>query len=280
MKPTAYFALLLGGLIGMSSIADAAPPTIWDLVFGNSLKAAYDASANKHGKHPALERKPPLTALVDPANFESPNPAIALAAELKKAEDEAPQKIKAIKHLAEIGCDGPDGCHANVGPALLAALDDCTEDVRLAAAEALAETAGDPCKHCAGAGCCSDAALTKLNDVAHGRDENGCFLESSLEVRRAAALALIACQRAVRSTSPVYDDEFPETLDRDSGLQPDSTTFAPPFLTNRTSPIVAPLESTDAWRPSQGLQPWPERRDVNRISGYMQGPPPPGHARN
>jgi len=54
-----------------------------------------DSLVNRSGKHPKLERKPPVKRIADPANLESDNPAIKAAAEIKKEEDLAKQKIKA-----------------------------------------------------------------------------------------------------------------------------------------------------------------------------------------
>jgi hypothetical protein len=78
-----------------------------------------------------------------PANLESQNPALKAAAKVKSEEDLAPQKIKAIKYLATIGC----GCYPGVREALLAALDDCTESVRYEAAIAFCQAAGNDVPH-------------------------------------------------------------------------------------------------------------------------------------
>ena len=105
----------------------------------------------------------------------------------------APQKIKAIKYLATMGC----GCYqktVNVRGAMLEALDDCTPEVRLAAAQALCEMAGNPCSTC-GCTCCNAETMNKLQEHASGKDANGCFKESSAEVRQAAQAALDACRR-------------------------------------------------------------------------------------
>ena len=42
--------------------------------------------------------------IADPANLQSDNPAIKAAAKAKAEQDLAPQKIKAIKYLATVGC--------------------------------------------------------------------------------------------------------------------------------------------------------------------------------
>ena len=74
--------------------------------------------------------------------------------------------------------------------ALLAALDDCTEEVRYQAAIAFCEAAGNPCQNCDRNGCCNAAVMTKLEEMAHGQDEKGCFKEASSRVRAAAENAL------------------------------------------------------------------------------------------
>jgi len=63
------------------------------------------------------------------------------AAEIKAEEDAAPQKIKALRYLATIGCAG---CYPGVEEGLLAALDDCTESVRYEAVKALRRHGGQP----------------------------------------------------------------------------------------------------------------------------------------
>lgn len=127
---------------GQAQQAPAAPHTLWHFLgIPQTVHRSYDGLMNRQGEHPGLERKPRLKALADPANLASDNPAIKAAAEIKQQEDLKPQKIKAIKYLAEIAC----GCYPGVKEALLAALDDCTEDVRYEAAVAFCRAAGNPC---------------------------------------------------------------------------------------------------------------------------------------
>ena len=97
-----------------------------------------DATSNHFGNHPDAERTNPLTRIADPANLDPKMPkSIQTAAKIKQQEDLAPQKIKAIKYLATVGC----GCYQKMGvrEALLESLDDCTEDVRYEAAKALGQ---------------------------------------------------------------------------------------------------------------------------------------------
>lgn len=142
-------------------------------------------------RFPGLEATPPLTAISDPANLKSPNPAVAAAAEIKAEEDAAPQKVKALNYLAKIGCSA---CYPDVEKAFLAALDDCTEAVRFGAAENLRDIAGCPCQHCREKSCCSPALRKRLKELACGVNEKTkCFKEPSPRVRRAARLALEKC---------------------------------------------------------------------------------------
>ena len=113
-KSSAAFLGLLLGLSLASVAAGQAPPspapvpTIWDKLgvtgFHNCLESKL---VNPHGNHPGLEKKPLLKKIADPANLQSDNPAIKAAAQVKQQEDLAPQKIKAIKYLATMGC----GCY-------------------------------------------------------------------------------------------------------------------------------------------------------------------------
>src|SRR5262245_25841645 len=139
---------------------------------------------------PGLEAKPEILSIADPANLDSPNPAVAAAASVKAEEDGAAQKAKAIVYLASVGCAG---CYPGIEDALLAALDDCTELVRFETAKALRSTANMPCKNCCRSACCGPKIREKLQKLAYETDEQGCYLESSDRVRRMARLALANC---------------------------------------------------------------------------------------
>jgi hypothetical protein len=185
-----------------SAFGQAPPPppesfTFWKFLgIPQAINKVKDASINTRGNRPGMERKPPIKRLADPANLESKNPAIKAAAQIKAEEDLAQQKIKALKYLATIGC----GCYDKkidppVKVALMAALDDCTEQVRYEAAKAIAEAACSKCKHCSQNCCCDKAMTDKLSAVAFEKDDNGCWLESSARVRAAAKEAMRACCR-------------------------------------------------------------------------------------
>lgn len=170
------------------------PPTLWSFLgIPQGVKKVQGALTNRRGNLPKTEPKDALKALNDPANLESPDPAIKRAAEIKKAEDLKPQKIKAIKYLTSIGC----GCYdkdGSVTKALIAAAEDCTEDVRLTTMTEISEAAnGKCCSNCGQVCCCNDDMLKKLAQIAYERDEYGCYSEPSKRVREAAAEALAAC---------------------------------------------------------------------------------------
>ena len=114
------------------------------------------------------------------------------------AEDLAPQKIKAIKYLATIGC----GCYNKknadmVETAILEALDDCTADVRREAINLVIKQAGGGCCSCQTAcnakSCCSEKIYNKLDSMANKTDDDGCWLEPDSSIRYLAQRAVEAC---------------------------------------------------------------------------------------
>ena len=178
--------------------APAGPTTLWQFLgIPQAVHQCQGANLNKLGNNPDKEVKPPLKAIADPANLQSPNPAVKKAAEIKQEEDLAPQKIKALKYLATIGC----ACHPGVKEALLAALDDCTEAVRYEAVLAFCHAAGCPCSVCHKTSCCGPDVTKKLRDMAEGVDANGCPNEPSPRVRAAAANAVNACNMVMPETT-------------------------------------------------------------------------------
>jgi hypothetical protein len=215
--------------------------TLWHwLGIPQGYNKVRDARVNRSGDNPDRERLPPLKRIADPANLYSQNPAIAAAAKIKSEEDLAPQKIKAIKYLGTVGC----GCYEGVREALLAALGDCTEEVRYEAAIALCQVAGNPCKHCDGTGCCNAAVMNKLNDMAYGQDAKGCCKEPSERVRQAAANALNACRRKNPTTPmvPVPDDHPTIKIkDKDILDEPQQEPKAAPTGQNDRVPTPAPM---------------------------------------
>jgi hypothetical protein len=155
------------------------------------LAKLFDRLRNRLGsRYPGLEAKPEVLAISDPKNLESDNPAVAAAAGVKAEEDAAAQKAKAIAYLASIGCAG---CYPGIEDAILAALDDCTEEVRFGAAQALRSSATHPCKNCCRTACCGPKVRAKLEKLAYEMDEQGCYTELSDRVRRVARLAFANC---------------------------------------------------------------------------------------
>jgi|LSQX01.1.fsa_nt_gb hypothetical protein len=225
---------------GQAQQAPAAPHTLWHFLgIPQTVHRSYDGLMNRQGEHPGLERKPRLKALADPANLASDNPAIKAAAEIKQQEDLKPQKIKAIKYLAEIAC----GCYPGVKEALLAALDDCTEDVRYEAAVAFCRAAGNPCALCNRATCCDRQVKDKLRDVALATDANGCWKEPSARVRAAAEMALRACNQ-IPTVAPAEVEERKEGPTAVDGKETDERVLeapVPPAAGTATATLVHPV---------------------------------------
>ena len=150
-------------------------------------------------RFPGLEAKPAVLPITDPANAESSNPAVSAASEIKAEEDAAPQKIKGLRYLATIGCGG---CYPDVEQALLAGLDDCTEEVRYEAAAALRKHGRQPLPILPRRQMLQPRRAQELQDIAFGVKENtGCYKESSARTRRMARLALAGCCGSPRSSS-------------------------------------------------------------------------------
>ncbi len=208
-----------------AAVPAAKPTSVWNW-FGipEGFNKARDARLNRRGNNPQRERVDPLKRIADPENLKSDNPAIKTAAEAKMEADLAPQKIKAIKFLATVCCCC-SAYKAEVKNALLAALSDCTEEVRYQAAVALCECSGDPCTICNRCSCCDPDIMGKLAELADGKAPNGCYLEASPRVRAAARNALRGCEEVFRPTGerptpapPASPGEAPERRATSSAL--------------------------------------------------------------
>ncbi|HTN74029.1 MAG TPA: hypothetical protein VL096_02235, partial [Pirellulaceae bacterium] len=213
-------ALVIAALLlaGSPSAFAQSPPTVWHaLGIPQTFRHFGDTGINKYGVHPGMERKPPLKRIADPENLASKNPAIKKAAEIKAEEDLKPQKIKALKYLASIGC----GCYEGVTEAFMAALEDCTEEVRYVAALSIKEAAGNQCSRCNGS-CCTKELQEKMAERAFERDESGCFLEASERVREALKQALCVCCPDCN-----YGPEAVTTPDPDVRPTPDTRPIPP-----------------------------------------------------
>jgi hypothetical protein len=191
---TLFTLSLLLALATTGAALGQSPPTVWHhLGIPQGWQRWRDATANRRGNRPGLERKPPLKALADPANLKSDIPAIKAAAEIKTQEDLRQQKIKALKYLAQVGC----GCYGGVAEALAAALEDCTEEVRLEAAMAIDQAVSCRCDVCQKT-CCTKELAAKMYERAYERDADGCFLEPSERVRAALETAIASCPPDMR----------------------------------------------------------------------------------
>ncbi|MFT7633209.1 MAG: hypothetical protein ACI87E_004264 [Mariniblastus sp.] len=175
------------------------------------------------GKFPGLQPKPPVVPITDPANLsEEASPAVKAAAKVKAEEDQAEQKVQALRYLATIGCSD---CYPEVEDALLAALDDCTEAVRFTAIKALRGQSNQPCSCCQSGGCCSEKVQKKLNKLVNDVNKLGRRVEPSERIRRQARIILQACGPPIGSSKPGSPTEGPSSvLEKDKSSKP---TLAP-----------------------------------------------------
>lgn len=205
--PILFMALILVAPLSyspMSSEVAAQGPGVLKKI-GITLKKLRGATVNRKGNNPGRERPAPLKPINDPSFFEEGVPEIlAKAAEVKKAEDLAKQKIKAVKYLASIGCSCYD-IDDSITEALIGASDDCTEDVRLATVKAIMQAASaKSCKNCGDKSCCKKDMVMRLAKMAYERKDNGCYEEPSKRVREMAKKALHAC---CSNTEPITEIE-------------------------------------------------------------------------
>ncbi|MCC9603428.1 hypothetical protein LOC67_23005 [Stieleria sp. JC731] len=195
--PAPPAAAQAGGATIVAVAAPAPPATTLpqflglDLVFGGAQKATLCVRNRLGARFPGLEPKPPVKSITDPANLEpGASPAVQAAAKAKAEEDQAPQKAKAIRYLASRGCGE---CFPDTEDALLAALDDCNETIRYEVVRGLQSSVGGCCQSCKENSCCTEKLIQKLYKMAYGRDDYGCFVESSARVRRNARLVICKC---------------------------------------------------------------------------------------
>jgi hypothetical protein len=267
---TKYFTLLaLAICVTLNGQAQAQyeGPTLWKFLgIPQSYRRVRDGVSNRRGNRPGMERRPPVKRLADPANLDSDVEAIKAAAEIKQAEDLKLQKIKAIKYLAEIGC----GCYdkdGKVSDALAAALDDCTEDVRMATVEAIMEAAnGECCSQCGSKSCCKEKVVLQLARLAYERDDKGCWVEPSERVRQAAAQALAACCPSQAPLEVIATE--PEQIETPEAPE------SPEDIEMPEAP-EAPAEAAQAHRPS--MLPPPPMRSISAQRSpelsFQPGPP-------
>lgn len=275
--PPAAPALPATAQAGGTTVVAVAPPaapcckmTLWEFlgvkrafeVFGGLLERL----RNRLGaRFPGLEAKPEVLAITDPANMNSDNPAVKSAAETKAEEDAAEQKIKALNYLGEMGCAG---CYPGIEEALLAALDDCTEEVRYAAVKALRGTSGKPCKKCKTTACCSPAVIAKLRKIANDIEPSGCYKEPSARVRRLARLAMAGCgdqPAAPPETAPTEGPPAPPppTAATAGEVVKPNGQLAVTDAPAATSPAAAPAAIAPARPPSGALLAKVDGREIH-----------------
>jgi hypothetical protein len=216
------FRLTLAGVVlGAGTLAEAqnvppaAPvgpaPTLWHylgLRQGSWMRR--DAFLNRSGNRPWAERTPPLKRLADPALADVDNAAIKKAQQIKAEEELAPQKIKAIKYLATLGCGK---CYKGVDEAFLESLKDCTEAVRYETVMALQSIPNQECPMCDN-DCCTEKITEELAKIAYERDPDhpDCWYEPSARIREAAKETMSVCcpNRGAPPMAETIPDQPPE----------------------------------------------------------------------
>lgn len=250
--------------------------TLWHFLgIPQGFNKVYDDSVNRNGNRPGLERRGPVRSITDPSNLDpntaaGQNPAIAKAAEIKQQEDLKKQKIKAIKYLATVGCC----CYKGVDEALMAAMDDCTEEVRYEAVKAVSEAGAEKKKHhglchlhhdgkggkgggcncdgCDGNCCCSEEMSKKLAEIAYEKNDKCCWLESSERVREAAKEALRNC--CPNNGPPPPPENIPRPGDIETRPMPPSIPETIPQTRPETRGVPTPAVPTP---PPPGITPPP-----------------------
>jgi hypothetical protein len=210
------------GATTVVAVASPAPPTTTlpqflglNGLFGG-IRTIGQRIRNRLGaRFPGLESTPPVLAITDPANMgPDASPAVKAAAEAKAEEDQAPQKAKAIRYLASLGCGR---CYPDTEDALLAALEDCNELIRYETVQGLRKSAGDACQCCRENSCCSPKLMEKLYEMAYEMDATGCYVEPSARVRRNARLVIRGCGGYLTGGAPVAPQEGPSSPAEDAG---------------------------------------------------------------
>jgi hypothetical protein len=193
---------IAGAIVGSGAAAEAqnvppaAPigpaPTLWHyLGLRQGSWQWRDNFRNRSGNRPGRERKPPLKRIADPALADVDNAAIKKAQQIKAEEDLAPQKIKAIKYLATLGCEK---CYGGIEEAMLESLKDCTEEVRYETVKALGTIPNKECPQCDN-DCCTEKMTEQLAKMAYERDPDhpDCWYEPSARIREEAKKTMSIC---------------------------------------------------------------------------------------
>ena len=97
-----------------------------------------------------------------------------------------------------------------VEEAFLAAMDDASECVRIAAVQGIID-ATERCGICGNGcvGCCTLAIQSRLQYLAYATDENGCWCKPSPKVRRLARIACCRCSPVQGSATAFIPEEIP-----------------------------------------------------------------------
>ncbi|MCA9071800.1 MAG: hypothetical protein KDA84_22890 [Planctomycetaceae bacterium] len=138
---------------------------------------------------PALAPVAPVKSMTNPELAQSPSDSVRSASQVAQKKAQVPQIKAALASVADAGC----ACDPASEQALLAGLNNCFPEVRLAAAEAIRASViqGENC--CDGKACCSPAIRNQLFVMGWERRPNGCPIEPVGKVRLAARHALRAC---------------------------------------------------------------------------------------
>ncbi|MEX2187746.1 MAG: hypothetical protein WD875_13160 [Pirellulales bacterium] len=281
------FRLTLAGVVfGAGTLAEAqnAPPaapvgsapTLWHylgLRQGSWMKR--DAFLNKRGNRPGLERKPPLKRIADPSLAEVDNAAIKKAQQIKAEEDLAPQKIKAIKFLATLGCEK---CYGGIEEAMLESLKDCTEEVRYETVKALGTIPNGDCPMCDN-DCCTEKITEQLAKMAYERDPDhpDCWLEPSARIREEAKATMSICcpnRGAPPSAEPVIENRPPIEPGTTPPIEPGtSARRATPSNNNALfGGMFSRVPSQPARPPAQYYRPQPQSVAVARQPQASRAP--------
>ena len=179
------------------------------------VKKFRDSRVNRNGNRPEKERKPPLKRLADEQFLaEDANPLLKEAAKIKMDQDLAPQKLKALKYISSVGCSCYNKATAGMlEKALVAGMEDCSDEVRVAAVNVVISNLGNACQ-CNGQceTCCSKGIVAKLQEIAFKTKPDGCFVEPNQQVRSLAEMALMRCPAIIEEAEPEepIDESEPE----------------------------------------------------------------------
>ena len=138
---------------------------------------------------PAAKPVSPMKSMVHPELAHSTNDSVRAASEVARKKAQVPQIKAALASVAESGC----ACDPAAEQALLAGLNNCFPEVRLAAAEAIRDSVERGENYCDEKSCCTPSIRKRLLVIGWGRHPNGCHSEPVGQVRLAARQAYRTC---------------------------------------------------------------------------------------